>query len=99
MFDMLPFPRITSRKPEEQVNELTQYLIQFKETLEFILTNISFDNLSQEMITRLNSLGAEIEKRDEKNNEQMQQVSHNAMSASYVFYINYNTGDLEYTRQ
>ena len=39
MVDMLPFPRIVGNTPEEQVSELYNYLIQFKETLEFALKN------------------------------------------------------------
>ena len=114
MFDMLPFPNITTKTAEEQIVELTRYLIQFKETLEFILTNISFDNFSTDMIDKLNSLGAEIEKSNESRDEQMQQVSNKTITVSdvinsnafkealtneYSFSVNYDTGDLEYTRQ
>lgn len=113
MVDMLPFPRISGRTAEEKINELNNYLIQFKETLEFILTNISTDNLSDELIKKLNELGAEIEKRTTDTEEQMQQVSNNSLSVSDVinsdlfkaeieksveFTVNFDTGYLEYTR-
>lgn len=114
MFDMLPFPHInTSKKPEEQLVDLNHYLIQFKETLEFILTNITFDNLSQDMIDKLNSLGAAIEKSNTSQEEQIQQVSQKTLTVSdiinsdafnealtkeYTFTVNFDTGNLEYTR-
>ena len=89
MFDMLPFPNINSSKtPEDQVVELTHYLIQFKETLEFILTNISFDNLSQDVIDKLNSLGAEIEKNIKSQEEQIQQVSQKPLNLTASDVIN-----------
>jgi hypothetical protein len=40
MYDKLPHPRITSTRPEEQLNELFDYLAQFKEALEFELMSI-----------------------------------------------------------
>ena len=40
MYDKLPFPRIASTKPEEQMHELIDYLAQFKEALEFELMEI-----------------------------------------------------------
>lgn len=47
MYDILPFPpNITATDAKEQVSQLYNYLNQFKEALEFILTNISVDNLS-----------------------------------------------------
>ena len=49
MYDMLPFPNITSKTAEEQVAEINNYLIQFKESLEFILTSIAKDMPSSTM--------------------------------------------------
>ena len=69
---------------EEQVAELNTYLIQFKETLEFILTNISIDNLSQDIVNKLNELGAEIEKNNDDREEQIQQVSNKTLTVSDV---------------
>ena len=84
MYDMLPFPNITAKDTEEQVAQINNYLIQFKETLEFILTNISIDNLSQDLITKLNELGADIEKSIEERDDQIQQVSNQALTVSDV---------------
>lgn len=56
MFDMLPFPNISGKTVEEQASQINNYLIQLKESLEFVLTNISTDNLSQELIDKLNAL-------------------------------------------
>ncbi len=114
MVDMLPFLRITGKTAEEQVDELKSYLIQFKEILEFILTNISTDNLSDELVNKLNSLGADIEKNNADTQEQMQQISVKSgitvsdvinselfkaeMNKSVKFTVNFDTGYLEYTR-
>lgn len=81
---MLPFPNIIGGKPEEQIAQINNYLIQFKETLEFILTNISTDNLSQDLIEKLNTLGANIEKNNEDTSDQIQQVSNKALTVSDV---------------
>ena len=67
MYDLLPFPQITATEPKEQVRQLTEYLMIFKEELEFILTGISVDNLSQDLVDKLNSLGADLEKANEEN--------------------------------
>ena len=84
MYDMLPFPNITGTTVEEQTKQINNYLIQFKETLEFILTNISTENLSLELVEKLNSLGAEIEKTTEESTEQLQQISNKAITVSDV---------------
>lgn len=51
MFDRLPFPHITATKPEEQIAQLKDYLIQFKEELEFILVEMS-ENISQNNVDK-----------------------------------------------
>lgn len=77
MYDLLPFPNITATDATELMAQVNNYLIQFKETLEFVLTNISTDNLSSDLISKLNDLGAEIEKSNEERNEQISQISSN----------------------
>ncbi|MBO7240228.1 MAG: hypothetical protein J6V23_07080 [Bacteroidaceae bacterium] len=110
---MLPFPNQTEKTVEGQVKEIHDFLIQFKETLEFILTNIGIDNLSEELVKKLNSLGADIEKNNEIKGEEIQQVSSKMLTVSdvinseafkaaltneYQFTVNFETGNLEYTR-
>lgn len=75
MLDMFPFPRIKEGQPEEQIADIINYLIQFKETLEFALMNISTENLSPDLITKLNELGADIEKSNTAREEEVAQVS------------------------
>ena len=85
MMDMFSFPRITEDTPEKQIAELVNYLIQFKETLEFNLMNISTENLSQELINKLNELGADIKKNAEDREEAIAQLSkNNVLSISDV---------------
>ena len=84
MYDILPFPNITATETKEQVEQINNYLIQFKETLEFILTNISADNLSQELRNQLNSLGTEIKTSKEKQDDVTQQLAHKTLSVSDV---------------
>lgn len=83
-FDMLPFPHITASKPEEQVSQINNYLIQLKETLEFILTSISYDNLSPELHAMLTELGADIKTRTEEQNDQIQQLASKNLTISDV---------------
>jgi hypothetical protein len=40
-FDTLPFPNITAKDAEERSKQTVDYLIQFKEELEFILNSIA----------------------------------------------------------
>ena len=85
MYDILPFPpNITATDAKEQVSQLYNYLNQFKEALEFILTNISVDNLSPELVNKLNALGADIEKSNANREEEVQQVSGRIISVSDV---------------
>lgn len=84
MYDMLPFPNLSGGTAEEQVAQINNYLIQFKETLEFVLANISIDNLSQDLVDKLNTLGADLEKSIEDRDDQIQQVSVKTLSVSDV---------------
>ena len=84
MMDMLPFPRNIDGTPEERISELHNYLIQFKETLEFILMNISTENLSPELIDKLNQLGANIEESKVSREDELTQITHNALTISDV---------------
>lgn len=84
MYDMLPFPNFNAKTTEEKVVQVNNYLIQFKETLEFILTNISSENLSQDLVDRLNRLGAEIEKNVKDRDDQMEQVASKSLTVSDV---------------
>ena len=105
-------PHITATRPEEQVAQVKDYLFQLKEELEFILTNISVDNLSQDLVEKLNSLGADIEKNNEEKEEQLQKINNNSVTVYDVlnssafnsvleskipsFSVNFATGYLEY---
>lgn len=84
MVDLFAFPSITSSTPEKQITELVNYLIQFKETLEFELNNISVDNLSQDLVEKLNTLGADIEKNKKDRDDQITQISLKALTVSDV---------------
>lgn len=84
MYDILPFPNITADNKSDLVFQINNYLIQLKETLEFELTNISAENLSSDLIDKMNSLGAEIEKVEETKEELAQNVSNKIISVSDV---------------
>lgn len=83
MMDLLTFPRITGDTPEKKIDEVVNYLIQTKEALEFILQNISSENLSDELINRLNELGAEIKKSDTDRDDAIAQLSQNNVLSIY----------------
>lgn len=84
MQDLFEYPTLTSTQPEEQVKELVNYLVQFKETLEFALGNISADNLSADLLSRLNALGADIKKSSVEVEEQFQQVAKQGLTVNDV---------------
>jgi hypothetical protein len=75
MYDILPFPQITATDAKEQVAQINNYLIQLKESLEFILTNISADNLSPELVKELRSIGAEVKTTQEEQMDATQQIA------------------------
>ena len=72
MFDILPFPNITAKEPEERISQVVDYLLQFKEDLEFILTNLTTDNLSPELQAKINSVKPD---KDVFSDDQMEQLS------------------------
>ena len=84
MFDIFEYPNITAKNVDELAQQVNHYLVQFKETLEFALVNIGTDNLSADLIAKLNSLGADLEKSKEQQEDQIIQVSNNALSVSDV---------------
>ena len=109
MMDLLPFPNIIATEPREQLAQLKDYLYQFKEDLEFILSNLNENNLSQELIDKLNSIGADIDKDDDDNDQLGQMkivtVSDIINSTAFelalnrkipTFSVNFETGQLEY---
>ena len=84
MLDRLPMPHITATKTEEQIVQIRDYLFHFKEELEFILMNLNEDNLSGDLVEKLNSLGVDIETGKKESEEQLQQVSAKQLTVSDV---------------
>ena len=84
MMDMFPFPSVKGGTPEEQVAELVSYLIQFKETLEFALMNISTENLSPDLVAKLESLGTDIVRNNEERESEVAQITTKALTVSDV---------------
>ena len=91
MYDRLPFLCVRGNTPEEKINEIADYLYKLKEALEFELISISAENLSNDLIDKLNGLGADIEKTVETTENHIQQVN-----KSPTISVNYETGYLEY---
>lgn len=84
MVDMFPFPRIDGNTPAKQISELVSYLIQFKEALEFALMNISGENLSADLVKKLNELGADIKRSNETRGDEITQLSAKALTIADV---------------
>ena len=80
MVDIFPFPSNIGNTPEEQIANIINYLIQFKETLEFAFMNISTENLSPDLINKLNELGADIEKNKEEREDEVAQITTNSLT-------------------
>lgn len=84
MYDILPFPNITGSTTQEQLAQVNNYLIQFKEELEFILTNISADNLSGDLKKQLNALGANVDTYKVEQRDATEQIVKNSLTVSDV---------------
>lgn len=85
MFDIFNFPNINkSDKTEKQIEDIVNYLIQFKETLEFELANISLENLSPELTNKLDSLSSDIDKGVDGIKEEFSQRSTGNLTVSDV---------------
>lgn len=80
MRDLLPFPMLRTRTPETQIEELVTYLVRLKEELEFILSNISEDNLSEGLKKKLEKLGVDIGASDSRREDELLQVTSKIMS-------------------
>ena len=81
MYDMLPFPQITATDTKDQIKQINDYLMHFKESLEFILMNISADNLSSSLLDKLNKFEKEIEALNTVEENVIQQVSNKTITA------------------
>jgi hypothetical protein len=75
MVDLLPFLQVKGNTSEEKINEIIAYLTQFKEELEFILTNISRDNLSPELVRHIDKLEEDIKKSNADREDEITQIS------------------------
>lgn len=83
-YDILPYPNITAKDPEDQLTQINNYLIQLKESLEFVLTNISADNLSPDLVQKLNDLGSDIKTTAQEQDDQIQNIAHKSLTVSDV---------------
>ena len=84
MRDLLPFPMLRATTPERQIEELVIYLVQLKEELEFILSNISEDNLSEALRKRLEGLGVSIGASNKNRKDELLQVTARLISVRDV---------------
>lgn len=75
MIDMFPYLKISGNTPEEQIKDIEEYLIHFKESLEFAITNISTENLSAELQKRLSKIEADIEKSNANIEDEIAQIA------------------------
>lgn len=80
MRDLLPFPLLRTKTPETQIEELVTYLVRLKEELEFILANISEDNLSEGLRKKLEKLGVEIGTSTNQREDELLQVTSKILS-------------------
>ncbi len=67
-------PQFVGETPEENFRQLTDYLYQLTEQLEFILDNIGEDNLSPTFANQLNALGMDIDANASKTAEAQSQI-------------------------
>ena len=76
MVDLFPFPKVNENAPPEaQIAELVRYLTEFKELLEFELSNISLENLSPDLMNKIKGLGTDIEQTNDNREEEFAQIT------------------------
>lgn len=95
MREFIPYPSITASDTPTQVQQLKSYLIQLKDVLEDVLTNLSSDNLSDEVKTKLDTLSKNIEKVKEEaamNVITKKSVDKKINNKKYVIEADINTG-------
>lgn len=56
MIDFLPFPSFRGKTTPERVEEITEYLVRLKKDLDFVLSNISEENLSPELREKIKQI-------------------------------------------
>jgi hypothetical protein len=81
MMDLFSFPSVKGKTPEEQIPEIINYLVQFKETLEFELAELSSRS------------GNEASGEGSASGEQYISMP---MPSKVTFRVNFETGNLEY---
>ena len=52
----LRLPNLTEGEPEAQLRQLRSYLYQLQEQLQYVLSNLDTENMSEELRTRLQNL-------------------------------------------
>ncbi len=91
MYDILPFPNITASDVQGQVEQINNYLIQFKEELEFVLTNLGEDNLAESLVQTINALSESAGKTTDE--ETLQQVVQSGLRITDVINSNLFKGE------
>ena len=103
MFDVLPVPNITAKDNGEKITQVVDFLFQFREELEFLLTGIASGDYAR-LTTK-----PTIENTSVASTERQLTVAEVINSAAFkaalegvkgmseiVFLINFETGNLEY---
>lgn len=84
MFSELPMLTTHGETSEEKVAEIENYLYMLREALEMELSNIDTDNLSDDLIRRLEGLGVDISLQEKKTQDYIQQISQRTLSVRDV---------------
>lgn len=83
--DLFPFLRLMGDTPEKQIGEIVEYLMQFKEMVEFALGNISTDNLSPEFATKLSEIEGSVNQINKNREEDYAQIISKILKTSDIF--------------
>ena len=92
MAEQLPFLFTRGRNDSERLQEVIDYLHQLREELEVILMNLTTDNLSSEIIKKIQDGGIRTPI-NENDKEEIYQI----VQKQNPININFETGQLEYT--
>lgn len=80
----IPFPNVGGNNDTERIEQIVAYLLQLRDELDFILSNITLDNLSKEVLEKIESVNQNIKKTEETQEDQIQQVLNSVLKVDDV---------------
>ena len=88
MLNLLPFPNINGNNDTEKIEQIIAYLMQLKEEVEYSLTHITLDDLTEEVKNKIESVNQNIKETESTQEEQIQQLLNSVLKVDDVLASN-----------